>query len=149
MAAQFYSCTPSEVGSMEVGYNPAFQGWRLRLLDCLFSRTWMHCEAFGFATNTKNKNTWKKNGSPCGTVGIRTGSPAGLSVASQKFFGGLRVEVSMGASSGPPTAYIHVQQVLILEPTKVFQPSMVSISEDDDSRTVQLRHVTKEKVHWH
>lgn len=32
--------------------------------------------------------------------------------------------------------------VLILEPTKVFQPSIISISEEDDSRTVQLRHVT-------
>ncbi|XP_072572362.1 mitogen-activated protein kinase kinase kinase 5 isoform X3 [Paramormyrops kingsleyae] len=41
------------------------------------------------------------------------------------------------------------QQVLILEPTKVFQPSMVSVSEDDDSRTVQLRHVTTEKKGLH
>uniref|UniRef100_A0A671SZC6 mitogen-activated protein kinase kinase kinase n=1 Tax=Sinocyclocheilus anshuiensis TaxID=1608454 RepID=A0A671SZC6_9TELE len=32
--------------------------------------------------------------------------------------------------------------VLILEPTKVFQPSIISVSEEDDSRTVQLRHVT-------
>ncbi|KAI7806518.1 mitogen-activated protein kinase kinase kinase 5 [Triplophysa rosa] len=31
--------------------------------------------------------------------------------------------------------------VLILEPTKVFQPSIISVSEEDDSRTVQLRHV--------
>uniref|UniRef100_A0A672LF72 mitogen-activated protein kinase kinase kinase n=1 Tax=Sinocyclocheilus grahami TaxID=75366 RepID=A0A672LF72_SINGR len=32
--------------------------------------------------------------------------------------------------------------VLILELTKVFQPSIISVSEEDDSRTVQLRHVT-------
>ncbi|XP_043116424.1 mitogen-activated protein kinase kinase kinase 5 isoform X2 [Puntigrus tetrazona] len=32
--------------------------------------------------------------------------------------------------------------VLILEPTKVFQPSIISVSEEDDSCTVQLRHVT-------
>lgn len=32
--------------------------------------------------------------------------------------------------------------VLILELTKVFQPSIISISEEDDSRTVQLRHIT-------
>ncbi|KAF4102980.1 mitogen-activated protein kinase kinase kinase 5 [Onychostoma macrolepis] len=32
--------------------------------------------------------------------------------------------------------------VLILEPTKVFQPSIISVSEEDDSRTVQLRHIT-------
>ncbi|XP_026857431.2 LOW QUALITY PROTEIN: mitogen-activated protein kinase kinase kinase 5 [Electrophorus electricus] len=31
--------------------------------------------------------------------------------------------------------------VLILEPTKAFQPSVVSVSEEDESRTVQLRHV--------
>ncbi|XP_055066774.2 mitogen-activated protein kinase kinase kinase 5 [Misgurnus anguillicaudatus] len=31
--------------------------------------------------------------------------------------------------------------VLILEPTKVFQPSIISVSEEDNSRTVQLRHV--------
>uniref|UniRef100_A0A4W4END5 mitogen-activated protein kinase kinase kinase n=1 Tax=Electrophorus electricus TaxID=8005 RepID=A0A4W4END5_ELEEL len=32
-------------------------------------------------------------------------------------------------------------EVLILEPTKAFQPSVVSVSEEDESRTVQLRHV--------
>ncbi|XP_062847445.1 mitogen-activated protein kinase kinase kinase 5 [Trichomycterus rosablanca] len=31
--------------------------------------------------------------------------------------------------------------VLILEPTKVFQPSILSVSEEEESRTVQLRHV--------
>uniref|UniRef100_A0A672PRK2 mitogen-activated protein kinase kinase kinase n=1 Tax=Sinocyclocheilus grahami TaxID=75366 RepID=A0A672PRK2_SINGR len=36
--------------------------------------------------------------------------------------------------------------VLILEPTKVFQPSIISVSEEDDSRTVQLRHVTPLEV---
>ncbi|XP_061103621.1 mitogen-activated protein kinase kinase kinase 5 [Conger conger] len=39
--------------------------------------------------------------------------------------------------------------VLILEPTKVFQPSLVSVSEEDDSRTVQLSHVTKHKKGLH
>ncbi|XP_062395311.1 mitogen-activated protein kinase kinase kinase 5 [Sardina pilchardus] len=32
--------------------------------------------------------------------------------------------------------------VLILEPSKVFQPTIVSVSEEDASRTVQLQHVT-------
>ncbi|XP_053488227.1 mitogen-activated protein kinase kinase kinase 5 isoform X1 [Ictalurus furcatus] len=32
--------------------------------------------------------------------------------------------------------------VLILEPTKIFQPSLLSVCEEDKSRTVQLRHVT-------
>ncbi|TSK34920.1 Mitogen-activated protein kinase kinase kinase 5 [Bagarius yarrelli] len=32
--------------------------------------------------------------------------------------------------------------VLILEPSKIFQPSILSVSEEDNSRTVQLRHVT-------
>lgn len=39
-----------------------------------------------------------------------------------------------------------VCQVLILEPSKVFQPSIVSVSEEDESRTVQLKHVTPLKV---
>uniref|UniRef100_A0A4W4EMH6 mitogen-activated protein kinase kinase kinase n=1 Tax=Electrophorus electricus TaxID=8005 RepID=A0A4W4EMH6_ELEEL len=34
-----------------------------------------------------------------------------------------------------------ISTVLILEPTKAFQPSVVSVSEEDESRTVQLRHV--------
>ncbi|KAB5586332.1 hypothetical protein PHYPO_G00000380 [Pangasianodon hypophthalmus] len=33
--------------------------------------------------------------------------------------------------------------VLILEPTKIFQPSILSVCEEDKSRTVQLRHVTQ------
>ncbi|XP_063055193.1 mitogen-activated protein kinase kinase kinase 5 [Engraulis encrasicolus] len=32
--------------------------------------------------------------------------------------------------------------VLILEPSKVFQPTIVSVSEEDSSRTVQIHHVT-------
>lgn len=32
-------------------------------------------------------------------------------------------------------------QVLILEPSKVLQPAIVCVSEEDDSRTVQLQHV--------
>ncbi|XP_040900393.1 mitogen-activated protein kinase kinase kinase 5 [Toxotes jaculatrix] len=32
--------------------------------------------------------------------------------------------------------------VLILEPSKVFQPAIVCVSEEDESRTVQLKHVT-------
>ncbi|XP_076827875.1 mitogen-activated protein kinase kinase kinase 5 isoform X2 [Brachyhypopomus gauderio] len=35
--------------------------------------------------------------------------------------------------------------VLILEPTKAFQPSVVSVSEEDESRTVHLRHVAPTK----
>lgn len=40
----------------------------------------------------------------------------------------------------------HVFQVLILEPSKVLQPAVVSVSEGDESRTVQLKHVTPFKV---
>ncbi|XP_072535872.1 mitogen-activated protein kinase kinase kinase 5 isoform X2 [Salminus brasiliensis] len=39
--------------------------------------------------------------------------------------------------------------VLILEPTKVFQPSIVSVNEEDQSRTVQLRHVAPLKKGLH
>ncbi|KAI1894862.1 hypothetical protein AGOR_G00120120 [Albula goreensis] len=39
--------------------------------------------------------------------------------------------------------------VLILEPTKVFQPALVSVSEEDDSRTVQLKHITNNKKGLH
>lgn len=38
-------------------------------------------------------------------------------------------------------------QVLILEPSKIFQPSILSVCEEDNSRTVQLRHVTPLQVH--
>lgn len=38
-------------------------------------------------------------------------------------------------------------QVLVLEPSKVLQPAIVSVSEKDESRTVQLKHVTPLKVH--
>lgn len=38
-------------------------------------------------------------------------------------------------------------QVLILEPSKVLTPAIVSVSEEDVSRTVQLKHVTPLKVH--
>lgn len=37
-------------------------------------------------------------------------------------------------------------QVLILEPSKVLQPAIVCVSEEDESRTVQLKHVTPLKV---
>lgn len=37
-------------------------------------------------------------------------------------------------------------QVLILEPSKIFQPSILSVCEEDNSRTVQLRHVTPLQV---
>uniref|UniRef100_A0A8B9JW21 mitogen-activated protein kinase kinase kinase n=1 Tax=Astyanax mexicanus TaxID=7994 RepID=A0A8B9JW21_ASTMX len=37
--------------------------------------------------------------------------------------------------------------VLILEPTKVFQPTIVSVNEEDQSRTVQLKHVNPLKVY--
>uniref|UniRef100_I3KHA6 mitogen-activated protein kinase kinase kinase n=1 Tax=Oreochromis niloticus TaxID=8128 RepID=I3KHA6_ORENI len=39
-----------------------------------------------------------------------------------------------------------VFQVLILEPSKVFQPAIVSVNEEDQSRTVQLKHATRLKV---
>uniref|UniRef100_A0A3B5KU49 mitogen-activated protein kinase kinase kinase n=1 Tax=Xiphophorus couchianus TaxID=32473 RepID=A0A3B5KU49_9TELE len=41
-----------------------------------------------------------------------------------------------------PTVSTNRCPVLILEPSKVFQPSIVSVSEEDESRTVQLKHVT-------
>ena len=37
-------------------------------------------------------------------------------------------------------------QVLVLEPSKLFQPAIVSVSEEDESCTVQLKHVTPFKV---
>lgn len=36
--------------------------------------------------------------------------------------------------------------MLILEPSKVLQPAVVSVDEEDVSRTVQLKHVTPLKV---
>ncbi|XP_072249938.1 mitogen-activated protein kinase kinase kinase 5 [Leuresthes tenuis] len=41
-----------------------------------------------------------------------------------------------------PTVSTDRCPVLILEPSKVFQPAILSVSEEDESRTVQLRHVT-------
>ncbi|KAM9724383.1 mitogen-activated protein kinase kinase kinase 5 [Menidia menidia] len=41
-----------------------------------------------------------------------------------------------------PTFSTNRCPVLILEPSKVFQPAIVSVSEENESRTVQLRHVT-------
>uniref|UniRef100_A0AAQ6A5I7 mitogen-activated protein kinase kinase kinase n=1 Tax=Amphiprion ocellaris TaxID=80972 RepID=A0AAQ6A5I7_AMPOC len=37
-------------------------------------------------------------------------------------------------------------KVLVLEPSKVLQPAIVCVSEEDESRTVQLKHVTTLKV---
>ncbi|MEQ2298578.1 hypothetical protein AMECASPLE_006636 [Ameca splendens] len=48
-----------------------------------------------------------------------------------------------------PTVWTNRCPVLILEPSKVFQPSIVSISEEDESRTVQLQHVTPLKKGLH
>lgn len=42
-----------------------------------------------------------------------------------------------------------VFQVLILEPSKVLQPAIVSVSEEDENQTVQLKHVTPLKVLTH
>ncbi|KAM9852411.1 mitogen-activated protein kinase kinase kinase 5 [Aulostomus maculatus] len=39
--------------------------------------------------------------------------------------------------------------VLILEPSKVLQPAIVSVSEEDESRTVQLKHITPLKKGLH
>ncbi|XP_030605568.1 mitogen-activated protein kinase kinase kinase 5 [Archocentrus centrarchus] len=41
-----------------------------------------------------------------------------------------------------PTVSTNCCPALILEPSKVFQPAIVSVSEEDESRTVQLKHVT-------
>uniref|UniRef100_A0A8K9UCZ5 mitogen-activated protein kinase kinase kinase n=1 Tax=Oncorhynchus mykiss TaxID=8022 RepID=A0A8K9UCZ5_ONCMY len=52
-------------------------------------------------------------------------------------------------STDPP---LTVPQVLILEPTKVLQPTIVCVSEEDDSCTVQLNHITPlkkgQKAQW-
>ncbi|MED6254095.1 hypothetical protein ATANTOWER_015557 [Ataeniobius toweri] len=48
-----------------------------------------------------------------------------------------------------PTVWTNRCPVLILEPSKVFQPSIVSINEEDESRTVQLQHVTPLKKGLH
>uniref|UniRef100_A0A667ZHL3 mitogen-activated protein kinase kinase kinase n=1 Tax=Myripristis murdjan TaxID=586833 RepID=A0A667ZHL3_9TELE len=45
-----------------------------------------------------------------------------------------------------PTVSTDRCPVLILEPSKVFQPALVCVSEEDESRTVQLKHVTPLKV---
>uniref|UniRef100_A0A4W6C1K0 mitogen-activated protein kinase kinase kinase n=1 Tax=Lates calcarifer TaxID=8187 RepID=A0A4W6C1K0_LATCA len=45
-----------------------------------------------------------------------------------------------------PTVSTDRCPVLILEPSKVFQPAIVCVSEEDESRTVQLKHVTPLKV---
>lgn len=37
-------------------------------------------------------------------------------------------------------------QVLILEPSKVLQPAILCVSEEDENRTVQLKHITAQKV---
>ncbi|CAL8288447.1 unnamed protein product [Merluccius merluccius] len=41
-----------------------------------------------------------------------------------------------------PTVSTDRCPVLILEPSKVLQPAVVSVSEEDESRTIQLQHVT-------
>ncbi|XP_076594261.1 mitogen-activated protein kinase kinase kinase 5 [Chaetodon auriga] len=48
-----------------------------------------------------------------------------------------------------PTVSTDRCPVLILEPTKVLQPSIVCVSEEDESRTVQLKHVTPLKKGLH
>uniref|UniRef100_A0AAR2LAW8 mitogen-activated protein kinase kinase kinase n=1 Tax=Pygocentrus nattereri TaxID=42514 RepID=A0AAR2LAW8_PYGNA len=48
-----------------------------------------------------------------------------------------------------PTVSTSHCPVLILEPTKVFQPSVVKVNGEDESRTVQLRHVTPLKKGLH
>lgn len=37
-------------------------------------------------------------------------------------------------------------QVLVLEPSKVLQPAILCVSEEDQNRTVQLKHITTQKV---
>ncbi|KAM4735918.1 mitogen-activated protein kinase kinase kinase 5 isoform 2-T2 [Anableps anableps] len=48
-----------------------------------------------------------------------------------------------------PTVSTNRCPVLILEPSKVFQPSIVSVSEEDENHTVQLKHVTPLKKGLH
>ncbi|GAA6220405.1 mitogen-activated protein kinase kinase kinase 5-like isoform X1 [Lates japonicus] len=48
-----------------------------------------------------------------------------------------------------PTVSTDRCPVLILEPSKVFQPAIVCVSEEDESRTVQLKHVTPLKKGLH
>ncbi|XP_053736714.1 mitogen-activated protein kinase kinase kinase 5 [Synchiropus splendidus] len=48
-----------------------------------------------------------------------------------------------------PTVSTSRCPVLILEPSKVLQPSLVSVSEEDESRTVQLKHITPLKKGLH
>ncbi|KAM4600477.1 mitogen-activated protein kinase kinase kinase 5 isoform 2-T2 [Polymixia lowei] len=48
-----------------------------------------------------------------------------------------------------PTVSTDRCPVLILEPSKLFQPSIVCVSEEDESRTVQLKHVTPLKKGLH
>uniref|UniRef100_A0A8D3DH36 mitogen-activated protein kinase kinase kinase n=1 Tax=Scophthalmus maximus TaxID=52904 RepID=A0A8D3DH36_SCOMX len=45
-----------------------------------------------------------------------------------------------------PTVSTDRCPVLVLEPSKVLQPAIVCVSEEDESRTVQLKHVTPLKV---
>uniref|UniRef100_A0A3Q1HX64 Protein kinase domain-containing protein n=1 Tax=Anabas testudineus TaxID=64144 RepID=A0A3Q1HX64_ANATE len=49
-----------------------------------------------------------------------------------------------------PTVSTERCPVLILEPSKVLQPAIVCVSEEDENHTVQLKHVTPLKVqtHW-
>ncbi|XP_056141892.1 mitogen-activated protein kinase kinase kinase 5 isoform X2 [Lampris incognitus] len=48
-----------------------------------------------------------------------------------------------------PTVSTDRCPVLILEPSKVFQPTIVCVSEEDESRTVQLKHITTVKKGLH
>ncbi|XP_068179950.1 mitogen-activated protein kinase kinase kinase 5 isoform X2 [Antennarius striatus] len=48
-----------------------------------------------------------------------------------------------------PTVSTDHCPVLIMEPSKVLQPAVVCVSEEDDSRTVQLKHVTTLKKGLH
>ncbi|XP_030015073.1 mitogen-activated protein kinase kinase kinase 5 [Sphaeramia orbicularis] len=48
-----------------------------------------------------------------------------------------------------PTISTNRCPVLILEPSKVFQPSIVCVSEEDENRTVQLKHITTLKKGLH
>ncbi|KAM9310595.1 mitogen-activated protein kinase kinase kinase 5 isoform 2-T2 [Pholidichthys leucotaenia] len=48
-----------------------------------------------------------------------------------------------------PTVSIDRCPVLILEPSKVLQPAIMCVSEEDESRTVQLKHVTPFKKGLH
>lgn len=48
--------------------------------------------------------------------------------------------------SNEKSEFLSPFQVLVLEPSKVLQPAILCVSEEDENRTVQLKHITTQKV---